>query len=257
MIKFFRKIRQNLLSEGKTEKYLKYAVGEIILVVIGILIALSINNWNENIKKVEQEKVYYCKIKEDLQTDIKNIQRGIKSLDERIVSAKKVLINLYQKVDDKSILLEGFIPAVRSYDFIPSKSAILDITSSGKLENFSNSKLKTSILQHYSDLEYLMNVLQQNQKGFSALSFKYEDFSAFGYHQIPLYKDNYGEELLSLMPNVNWQKDTENILFKQFQDHINMSVIISAREKELLKQILSSTVKLETELESNCNNSTK
>ena len=48
MIKFFRKIRQNLLSEGKTGKYLKYAIGEIVLVVIGILIALSINNWNNN-----------------------------------------------------------------------------------------------------------------------------------------------------------------------------------------------------------------
>ena len=50
MIKFFRKIRQNLLVENKTGKYLKYAIGEIVLVVIGILIALQINNWNENRK---------------------------------------------------------------------------------------------------------------------------------------------------------------------------------------------------------------
>tara|TARA_R110001632_G_scaffold102276_3_gene210441 strand:- start:22 stop:759 length:738 start_codon:yes stop_codon:yes gene_type:complete len=243
-----------MLTENKFSKYLIYAIGEIILVVIGILIALSINNWNQNIKKEEQEKVYYCKIKEDLQTDINNIQRGIKSLDERIVSAKNVLINLYRKVDDKAIILEGFFTAVRSYDFIPSKSAILDITSSGKLENFNNSKLKISILQHYSDLEYLINILQQNQKSFGALSFKYEDFSAFGYHQIPLYKDNYGKELLSLMPNINWQLDKENILFKQFQDHINMSIIISAREKELLNQILSSSEKLGLKLEPYCGN---
>jgi len=55
MIKFFRKIRQNLLMENKTGKYFKYAIGEIILVVIGILIALSINNWNENrkLQKIE------------------------------------------------------------------------------------------------------------------------------------------------------------------------------------------------------------
>ncbi|MGS2727548.1 DUF6090 family protein [Psychroserpens sp. BH13MA-6] len=56
MIKFFRKIRHNLLSEGKTGKYLKYAIGEIILVVIGILIALQINNWNENQKENKLEK---------------------------------------------------------------------------------------------------------------------------------------------------------------------------------------------------------
>ena len=57
MIKFFRHIRKRLLSEGKTGKYLTYAIGEIVLVVIGILIALQINNWNETrqIKKVEKE----------------------------------------------------------------------------------------------------------------------------------------------------------------------------------------------------------
>ena len=57
MIKFFWKIRLNLISEGKTGKYIKYAVGEIILVVIGILIALSINNWNEQ-RKQNNEEIY-------------------------------------------------------------------------------------------------------------------------------------------------------------------------------------------------------
>jgi hypothetical protein len=50
MIKFFRKIRQQLLTENKFSKYLLYAIGEIVLVVIGILIALSINNWNNNLQ---------------------------------------------------------------------------------------------------------------------------------------------------------------------------------------------------------------
>jgi len=56
MIKFFRKIRQNLVMENKTGKYFKYAIGEIILVVIGILIALQINNWNERRKERAQEQ---------------------------------------------------------------------------------------------------------------------------------------------------------------------------------------------------------
>lgn len=60
MIKFFRKIRQNLLSEGKTGKYLKYAFGEIVLVVIGILIALQVNNWNEK-KKVNNNEIKLLK----------------------------------------------------------------------------------------------------------------------------------------------------------------------------------------------------
>lgn len=70
MIKFFRKIRQKLLSEGKTGKYLKYALGEIILVVIGILIALQINNWNEN-RKVQTELFdIYSQIIYELDNDI-------------------------------------------------------------------------------------------------------------------------------------------------------------------------------------------
>ena len=57
MINFFRKIRYNLMEQNKTGKYFKYAIGEIVLVVIGILIALSINNWNEQPKQDNQE--YY------------------------------------------------------------------------------------------------------------------------------------------------------------------------------------------------------
>jgi hypothetical protein len=74
MIKFFRHIRQQLLSEGKTEKYFKYAMGEIILVVIGILIALGINNWNENRKSKQAEKVVLNNIYKNLAID--SIQFG-------------------------------------------------------------------------------------------------------------------------------------------------------------------------------------
>ncbi|WP_052188180.1 DUF6090 family protein [Cellulophaga sp. Hel_I_12] len=71
MIKFFRKIRQNLLSEGKTLKYFKYAVGEIILVVIGILIALQVNNWNEERKKKTEVDQLLLDIEQDLISNYK------------------------------------------------------------------------------------------------------------------------------------------------------------------------------------------
>ena len=56
MIQFFRKIRQRLLNENKLTKYLLYAIGEIFLVVIGILLALQINNWNDLRKQKQKEK---------------------------------------------------------------------------------------------------------------------------------------------------------------------------------------------------------
>ena len=69
MIKFFRKIRQNLLMENKTGKYFKYAIGEIVLVVIGILIALQINTWNQKIVLTGMPKKRY------LSNLIRNSQR--------------------------------------------------------------------------------------------------------------------------------------------------------------------------------------
>ena len=69
MIKFFRKIRQKLLEQNRVSKYLIYAFGEIILVVIGILIALQINNWNENRKQEAKTQNYYHQLLEDLRKD--------------------------------------------------------------------------------------------------------------------------------------------------------------------------------------------
>ena len=77
MLKFFRKIRLNLLSEGKSAKYLKYAIGEIVLVVIGILIALQINNWNENRKEAKMEIEVLQEIAENLEEDILSLENDI------------------------------------------------------------------------------------------------------------------------------------------------------------------------------------
>ena len=73
MIKFFRKIRQEYLNKGKTHKYFQYAIGEILLVVIGILIALSINNWNESRLLRKAEMNFYRNTKQQLLDDANNI----------------------------------------------------------------------------------------------------------------------------------------------------------------------------------------
>ncbi|MCO4822170.1 MAG: hypothetical protein KC469_08885, partial [Flavobacteriaceae bacterium] len=77
MIKFFRKIRYDLMEKNKTGKYFKYAIGEIILVVIGILIALQINNWNENKKLVVKEMKIVKEIKYELEVSLKDLTDDI------------------------------------------------------------------------------------------------------------------------------------------------------------------------------------
>jgi len=104
MIKFFRKIRQNLLMENKTGKYFKYAIGEIVLVVIGILIALSINNWNERKKLVKVQIDILKGISNDLTNDTIEINSNIRHL-ENIVHTDSLLINhlIEQKTQSENL----------------------------------------------------------------------------------------------------------------------------------------------------------
>ena len=77
MINFFRKIRRNLLSDNKVRKYLLYATGEILLVVIGILIALQINNYNEGLKERKREQIVLENLREDFLANQKLIDRTL------------------------------------------------------------------------------------------------------------------------------------------------------------------------------------
>ena len=109
MIKFFRKIRQRLLSESKFGKYLAYAAGEIILVVIGILIALSINNWNEERKKENTVATYKKSLIEDLTNEIANSKRAISDMEEDL----QVLYAISKRISGNSLNIDSIINIYR------------------------------------------------------------------------------------------------------------------------------------------------
>ena len=83
MLRFFRQIRQRLLTDNKFSKYLLYALGEIMLVVIGILIALQINNWNEERKQNHLEIVYLNRLHNELKKDITTFSNEIQRLEKK------------------------------------------------------------------------------------------------------------------------------------------------------------------------------
>ncbi len=93
MINFFRKIRKKLADDNKPLKYLRYAIGEIVLVVIGILIALQINNWNEGKKNEEKLMTIFIEIQDDLSKDILR-------LDELLIWYKKKDSLIYLVIND-------------------------------------------------------------------------------------------------------------------------------------------------------------
>ncbi|MDT0620744.1 DUF6090 family protein [Croceitalea vernalis] len=101
MLKFFRKTRQVLLSKGETGKYLKYALGEIILVVIGILIALQINNWNENKKEHEKELAFLKEINLDFKSNKVQLD-SINRYNEVSLHAAVRLLAIVQTFDLKN-----------------------------------------------------------------------------------------------------------------------------------------------------------
>jgi len=91
MIPFFRKIRKKLADDNRPLKYMRYAIGEIVLVVIGILIALQINTWNENRKLEDIKQNYYQQLISDLETDINYAKNGISYLDTANTKYNKYL----------------------------------------------------------------------------------------------------------------------------------------------------------------------
>ena len=136
MIKFFRKIRQRLVSENKFSKYLIYAIGEIVLVVVGILIALQINNWNENQKINDTVKNYYNQLLQDLNKDKAYIEKTISFLDSSMTNYNTYLDSY--KVPDMS--LEQAITLQSSMDYL-SKSIIFNTNTIQTLENTGDIKL--------------------------------------------------------------------------------------------------------------------
>jgi hypothetical protein len=98
MIKFFRKIRQKMLTENKLSKYLIYAIGEIILVVIGILIALQINTWNKNKQLRLAELETLSEIQVALTQDVSVLSSNLKKLESKVMDSRELLMHIENKL---------------------------------------------------------------------------------------------------------------------------------------------------------------
>ena len=154
MIKFFRRIRQNLLSEGKTGKYLKYAIGEIILVVIGILIALSINNWNENKKNIKQAKKHLETISLNLKDDIKQAEKLLDETETTLEYSNTFLsqFKTLKPVDNNIQMYLIYLMYERNLEVNESGFNAL-LNSNGM--SFIDENLQVLILDYYRHIEQL------------------------------------------------------------------------------------------------------
>jgi len=196
MLKFFRRIRQNLLLQGKTSRYIKYAFGEIVLVVIGILIALQINNWNENRKDKALEQRYLKNLVEELKKDSLALNINVVML-ERQANTKNPLLDMLREGNEKDSLKLYFNLQWRPiYPYTPLKSTYEEMTNSSHLNIIKSDELRGSIVKMYNSyedlekdedflLEYFKNLVNELSKKITTIyDPNIEDILALG-------KDNY------------------------------------------------------------------
>lgn len=153
MIKFFRRIRQRLISENRFSKYLLYAIGEIILVVIGILIALQVNNWNIDRQVRHKEQAYLIEIRQNLQQDALKLQAV---LDFNRNKAKIVEDMLQIFVDTLSNEERFNIFNKNANDFTfyevfdPVRIALNNMLSAESIDLIGNSELRKTLSEYYN-----------------------------------------------------------------------------------------------------------
>lgn len=148
MIKFFRRIRQKLIMESKVSKYLLYAIGEIVLVVIGILIALQINNWNEQRKERGREVEFLKGLKTDLLADKASLENVIAERDAKVKGSiallKTVNLNTYAEV----FSADSTISTVHGWaEYVPQTNTFDELVSSGNLSIIKNDSIKSKLLK--------------------------------------------------------------------------------------------------------------
>lgn len=160
MIQLLRNMRQNLLLENKIAKYLKYALGEIILVVIGILIALKINNLNQNYNDKAKEKQYLLNIREELITDSLFYESYIKNSYDFKVKNLNLAISYHKGISTIVDTLSFIKNIARGGSFdqvIWSKNSITytDLINSGNLNIIRDANIKKQIMAYYSRLKMM------------------------------------------------------------------------------------------------------
>ena len=148
MIKFFRHIRKSLLMENKISTYLKYAIGEIVLVVIGILIALQINNWNESKIEHLEERTYYKNIQRQITEDknaiVANIEYNNRFLKQFQLAIKIIEENDRTKVDTLAIIS---LNLTEFSDFHRQGNIFETMVNSGEIKLLKNQRIVEALQQ--------------------------------------------------------------------------------------------------------------
>lgn len=253
-MRFFNNIRHKLLNESKTGNYIKYAIGEIFLVVIGILIALQINNWNEERKNHLLESDYYFKLLEDVDQDGSEIQNQIDINQDRIDNSNKFISLLQQPNFTQQDVMQVMLGSVSktTFTFQPSKAAFEDLKSSGNLGLLRDLAIKNKLITYYTKLDGLIDVIDVNSDASIDAFFNYQkDFSEIGWQYLPFVVSEIDTSIIdvkALTPKDYPSKE----LRKQLMSDAVMFLGNSSRKKDLYLEMAAEIKTMQSILKNKC-----
>ena len=163
MINFFRKIRKQLADDNKPLKYMRYAFGEILLVVVGILIALQINNWNTNKQETKELHNHLKNIQNNLRGDLISLEEA-RIFRDSSLSYSQTYLRIANKdeitIDDFSMIENSEYKAYYDLNFEPRTSGFETLKNSGSIGKLSGTKIEASLNEYY----YLVDKIIEREK---------------------------------------------------------------------------------------------
>ncbi|HAH51572.1 MAG TPA: hypothetical protein DCL80_10045 [Balneola sp.] len=155
MLRFFRQIRQKLIKNGNIRKYFWYALGEILLVMIGILLALQINNWNEERKKRNTEIKYLQRLLVEVERDSLNLQSSIELVEYKVDQAERLLevLTNNQPVSDSANFVRDVFLIGRGGSYRPYLPSYEEMISTGELAIIQNDTITDYISRYINRIQ--------------------------------------------------------------------------------------------------------
>lgn len=231
MIKFFRKIRQNSLMQNKTGKYLKYAIGEIVLVVIGILIAINLNNSNQQKNLKESVDLQLNLLKQSVYQDSVTFRALVNYSEKQIKNSKRLIELMNEPMNEKNC--EEFIDKFRNHAEVRTnvvdQSIYDEMVSSGAFSKINQRQLKSQIANYYQLSKHFDEVIWLFVKDFREFKNQLSASGTISRYYLDenslISKQDKCAYIMSLIDSKEDKKILENFFYSGIETYNQISVL--------------------------------
>lgn len=245
MLRFFRKIRIKLIDEGNLKRYLIYSIGEILLVMLGILFAVQVNNWNESNKAQKSELDALVDLREEFVGNVNSFEVHLADKQRTANSWKELIL----KISDQSLpdSIKGFGRGPSgTMTFIPSQSTLNKLIFTGNIDNIKNDSLRyllsswDNIFNEYQEDEDFHHSFVQNQLVPYEMGLTAYPFFEKSFQRVPEFTPFYtADEQKQLIIRAYKDLKYQNLLLRN-----HYWLIIVLEEGEKLQKTMRTIIKL-------------